>query len=242
MKRNFIKQHLPLVFVVFLINAPTIHILHAAQSFESHSHPDIIQASSEFVLREHANSTKIEVSINDLDERLNLAKCSQSLKTFWPPGASKLGRTSVGVECPDAGGWKVYVRASVDVYGNIVVLKEPVQRGDSVTHQNVRLELANLSGLRGDRITEVEQVLNHQFKRPYSSGRPLTFSMVSPPKLVKKGRQVLISYGSDHLQVQMKGIALNDGEAGGVVNVKNISSKKIVQGTVVSRNVVKVSP
>ncbi|MGI9296194.1 MAG: flagellar basal body P-ring formation chaperone FlgA [Pseudomonadales bacterium] len=240
MKRNFTDCVFSPVVRILVLGFVATFAIPSFAAPALHAHSEIIDAASSFALNAHSGAVKIDVSVNKLDARLQLSQCSQELVLFWPPGATKFGRTSIGVECPDRSGWKIYARSLVDVYDYIAVLSEPVEVGDRVSEQNVRMELTNLSGMRGDRLTSLDSVMDHRYKRRFSQGRALTHSMVAPPRLVEKGSRVLISYGSPSIKVQMKGVALSHGEKGAVIKVKNASSNKIVHGEVVSRNLVKV--
>lgn len=207
-----------------------------------HSHTDIIEAATRFAAQEHVNANKVEVSIHSLDTRLRLAHCTEPLDLFWPPGAAHTGQTTVGVQCHGAEPWKIFVRAAISVFDFIAVLSTAVTPGDIVSGDVVTMALMDMSSVRGDAVQELDALIGYQFKRRFPTGRALTKTMVSPPRLIHKGDDVLIVSEAGQLKVRMKGIALTDGAKGTVIEARNVSSNRIIQGLIVSRGIIQVVP
>ncbi|MBX2879961.1 MAG: flagellar basal body P-ring formation protein FlgA [Granulosicoccus sp.] len=204
-------------------------------------HEAIITVATDFALAEHADKEKVEVRVNPPDSRLTLSSCQQPLETYWPPGASKIGQTTVGVECRDSQPWKIFLRASIRVFDHVVVLSTDVNAGDLVSEVNTEVELLDLSGVREGTFSTIEQLVGHRFKRRSSSGRALTMSMLSIPKMVAKGDDVAIIADAGSLQVRMRGVAMDDGRQGSRVRVRNVTSKRVIQGTVSGKGIVSVN-
>ncbi|MES9850143.1 MAG: flagella basal body P-ring formation protein FlgA, partial [Candidatus Thiodiazotropha sp.] len=84
------------------------------ESGRHQSHHSIVAAVKDYLLQTVANQNKdAKIVITPLDHRLKLRQCDTPLKTFSPPGDSKMGRTSVGVRCESPAPWSLYVSAKV---------------------------------------------------------------------------------------------------------------------------------
>jgi flagella basal body P-ring formation protein FlgA len=64
-----------------------------------------------------------------VDRRLKLATCAEPLAVDWPGSR----RDSVLVQCPQAGGWKLYVRTIGQSAGQGASAGPAIKRGDVVT-------------------------------------------------------------------------------------------------------------
>jgi len=204
------------------------------------SHEKIIEAATNFALQAHAQAEKVEISIPPLDQRLLLPACTLPLEVFQPRGSALQGLTTIGIQCTDVKPWKIRVRADIKVYDFIAVLSRSVRRGEEITEDNIHLELTDLSTLRRDSLTEIASLIGYRFKRRYSASRPLDHSMLDEPRLIEKGQNVLIVTENTNIKVRMKGVALADGEKGGLIRVRNLSSGRIVQGYVAESGIVNV--
>ena len=58
--------------------------------------------------------------------------------------------------------------------------------------------------------------------------------------MIGKDMQVTIFYQNEHISVQMEGIALEDGQYGDWINVKNIKSGRIILAKVIGEKKVNV--
>ena len=69
-----------------------------------------IRATAEhFVASQARPGVAVQAVADRLDERLALPACVGELTPYLAPGAVVRPRTSVGVRCPDPGGWSVFV-------------------------------------------------------------------------------------------------------------------------------------
>src|SRR5574343_437196 len=69
------------------------------------------------------------VDVGPLDDRLQLPPCQGRLETFLPPGSGLGARGSIGVRCPDAGGWKLFVPVTLHVSVPVMVATAVLQPG-----------------------------------------------------------------------------------------------------------------
>ena len=76
--------------------------------------------------------------------------------------------------------------------------------------------------------------------RSVTAGTVLTTVMLKPAILIKRGEKVIIRAESSSIQVKMEGQAMQEGAKGAMIEVKNLSSKQVIEAEVVSPGVVRV--
>lgn len=213
---------------------------------EVQSLEDIQTAVQEFVLSEQVPGNDATISIKPLDSRLRLSACSVPLLTRWSPGSRSLGRVTVQVACSAPKPWRVHVQATATVEGLVWVLDRGVRRGDVLSRNMLKQQAitigSNNSSLRssGYPIVDLENWLGFAFARRVGGGMVLDERMLIPADLVKKGEAVLIVHESAGLQLQTKGTALGAAAQGERVQVRNTSSGKVLDATVVARGLVTI--
>jgi flagella basal body P-ring formation protein FlgA len=83
-------------------------------------------------------------------------------------------------------------------------------------------------------------VKGYQLSSNIKSNTPIKWNFLSKVTLVKKGQIVDVFASGNGIYVTMKGMALENGVAGGNVTVQNLSSDKKFQAKVLNENSVKV--
>ena len=97
-----------------------------------------------------------------------------------------------------------------------------------------------MSELHKAYFSRIQDVVGLRAKRSVASGTTLHAGLLQRAKLIKRGGQVDIVSIIGGLQVRMRGKALADGGRGDRIQVENLSSGRVVSGTVVSSGVVHV--
>lgn len=224
--------------VMLLLVSQALGTVAWAKAYQSHE--SIRQAVTHFVASELSDSQNVQAVVGKLDNRLRLKQCGQELEAFWPPGARMQGRGSIGVRCDDAKPWRMFVRVEIKIFKDVLVLKAPKVRGESLEMNDVRFERKEVTRL-GDRyLTDVSLVSGYTLKRAVKAGTLLHLRMLKVPHAVKRGEKVTIVADSGGIKVKMRGQALSDGKKGAVIKVRNLSSNRIVEGEVVGKGTVKI--
>lgn len=207
------------------------------------SHESIISAAEGFLATEASsqNPGKVEVSMNPLDRRLQLGQCSRPLEASMAPGARLRGATSVRVSCQGDAPWSLYVTGKVSVISHILVARRTLRRGEQVSADAVQLVEKDISNLHYGFFRDPEKVLGQQATRALPAGSVLTPGVLKAPLLIRRGDRVTLLAKIGGIEVSMLGEAMNDGSAGQRLRVKALNSKRVVEGQVVSANVVKVT-
>jgi len=192
-----------------------------------------------FISSQHQGRSTVK--LGQLDSRLRLKVCTSPLEAFMPPGGRIMGNTTVGVRCPDDGGWNIYVSARVDVFGPVLIARQPLARGVAVQDSDLELVERNLANLPYGYYTDSQPIAGMLVKRTIAAATVITPQMLQAPKLVKRGQRVTVIAESGALNIRSVGKALGDGKAGDTISVRAEGSQRVVDGVVVSRGVIKVT-
>ncbi len=217
---------------------------HTAWSQTSYQSLDSISSEAQSFLTAAAQERTdgaVEVSINPLDRRLRLTECQQPLTLAMAPGARLRGATSVRVSCESDTPWSLYVTGNISVYGYALVTRRTLARGETLSSGDVQLVEKDLTNLYYGYFNRAEEVLGQQATRALPAGQVLTPNTIKPALLIRRGDQVTLMAEIGGIEVSMMGEALNDGIQGQRLRVRALNSKRVVEGQVVSANVVKVT-
>lgn len=180
---------------------------------------------------------EIEISVNRLDSRLRLPVCSSPLETELPPGARMIGPVAVGVRCT-APGWSLFVPARVGVNRPVVVMAVSRGRGAALRATDLALERRDLGTLRAGYLTDPAEVVGMQLRRPVQARAVLHTGLAEAPELVSRGERVVLEAAGGGIAVQVEGEALAAGALGERVRVRNLATRRVVEGRVAGKGLV----
>lgn len=211
---------------------------HAEQKFQSHD--SIYELVKNTVARNINTSVEYEISVLPLDSLLKLPECTEPLEAFTTTDLIKASRASIGVRCNAEKKWSIFTSAVIKVYETVIVLTRPVQRGDIITRQHLASEKRDIAKLRGDFITQAEQIENKQAARQMPAGTILGLRSFIEPRLIKRGDKIIISAIQPAFAIRMSGVAMMDGAKGQLIRIKNENSGRIISATVIEAGLVSV--
>ena len=212
-----------------------------ADSIQSHSS---IQGAAAGFMMEMVRTEfgkQADVKAGHLDSRLRLAECETPLEAFQPGGGRTLGNTTVGVRCAGRKTWTLYVPVKVRLFESVVVAARPLQKNKQLDHQDLKLVKSDISELRSGYYSKIDDVLGKQLTRSQNIGTAITMPTVKDPRQIKRGQSINLIAEAGGLRVQMKGKALTDGSAGERIQVRNLSTKRVIEGVVSSATTVSVT-
>lgn len=186
------------------------------------------------------SSGRVVARVKALDQRLKLARCGTPLETFVPSASGSNATRIIGVRCHKPKPWKVYVPISTSVYKSVVVANRPLTKGDTVSADDVRLEERDVSREPNQYLTSLEQLKGHVLRKDVRDQAILGRSALDAQNIVKRGQNVTLMARNRKLNVRMRGEALATAALNERVRVKNLTSKRVVEGVVVSPQVVLV--
>ena len=207
---------------------------------QTQSTSSIQEAIHHYIASNLTSDTDYKVRLGQLDNRLKLSYCTEALDVFTHGRSIKPGRNSIGVKCNGTKKWTIYTSAIIYIYEEVIVLSQPIRRGEIFSQNNLHLEKRDISTIRSGYLTDPLAVVNKQATRNLGLGSVIKRSNYTEPKLVKRGEKVTIKASSPYLNISMKGVAMMDGIKGQHIRVKNEKSNKTIQATVVQAGLVLV--
>jgi len=128
----------------------------------------------------------------------------------------------------------------VNQLANVIVSKRALRKGHIITLNDIQYEIRELNRLHRGYYQQSQDVVDQVVKRNMRSGALLTQSYIRPPTVVQKGEIVNISASTPNIKIEMLGKALDEGQQGQLIRVRNLSSQKVIQAIVVKPGNVKI--
>ena len=141
---------------------------------------DIHKTIETHVRQQFPESIHIATTISKLDPRLRLAKCPQALEAFAPPGARKLGPTTVGVRCFGNSPWQIFVSVEIKAFGPAVVSNHPLPRGTIIHASDLKIDRRDLSSAMHGYYTSIKEVEGMELRYSLASGNIIGPMSVKP--------------------------------------------------------------
>lgn len=227
--------------ILFIFALAVIFFTNAYAEQSSQSHESIAEAVKSYIAQNINLPGEHEVTLTPLDSRLNLPQCAGPLEAFTTTDLIKAGRSTIGVRCNREKKWSIFTSAVIKTYQMVIVLSRPIQRGEIITRQHLAIEKRDVSKLREDFVTQVEQVENKQSKLQLNTGTILSLRNIIEPILIKRGDKVVISTTKPDFSIRMSGVAMMDGTKGQLIKIKNQNSGRIINATVIEPGLVSVN-
>ena len=239
-KSSLYKQFtsIPLLILVLAM----ISLSSNVQSNQSHPLDDIVKTAHDFVLNELKRpNEEIQVIVGQLDLRLRLNPCSIPLQAFRQYYETKQTLSTVGVRCNDSKPWSLYVPVSVKNLKMVAILKHGVIRNTIISEDDIALEKRNINRLTSGYFDATDQLIGKIITQNLSSGAVLTKHHVKAATAVNRGQSVTLIAKNAVIEVRMKGVAMSKGAIGERIKVKNTNSKRIIEGTIIDKDLISVN-
>jgi len=232
------QRHTQSALILTLLFAPL-----AARTETSQTTDGIRAAAERFVTQQLGNPGDgiiVHATAAPLDARLRLAECTQALGAVLPPAAHIAARVTVGVSCGQPR-WTVYVPVNVETELPVLVLRQAAARGSKLTAADVEIRRLRVPGLADTYIKDPTQLADRHLKTAAAPGTPLDVDLLAADILIKRGQRVMLVASLHGLEVRAAGEAVADATPAGRVRVLNLDSRRIVEGQVESRDLVRIT-
>jgi flagella basal body P-ring formation protein FlgA len=136
---------------------------------------------------------------------------------------------------------RLWVKADVRVFEEVVVSSQPLASQEIVKRNDVRLERRDTSGLQARRFYRIDEVVGQQVTRAIPVNETLTQKRLERPTVMRRGSAVVLVYETSGLRVETQGIAEENGRTGELIQVKNPASGKLLRGMVLDGRLVRIN-
>jgi flagella basal body P-ring formation protein FlgA len=160
-----------------------------------------------------------------------------------PPRKSRLlgrVRLAVRVWVNGASVRREWVSGQVRVNARVWVLERPVRRGQVITAADLVEVEMDLGRIPAGVVRDQREIVGNRARRSIRNGIPIRKNWLGRVPLVHRGDVVTLKAESDTILISTIGVVRTDGASGDLVEVVNLSSKKLVYGRVVDSRTVKV--
>jgi flagella basal body P-ring formation protein FlgA len=163
------------------------------------------------------------------------------LKVRSRPAAELIGTVSATVEVWVDGAMArvVSVPVRVAMATEVLVAARPIARAQTIGLDDLRVERRELVAGQ-EPLREPAAAQGRRAVRSIAAGEPILASLVNDPPLVRRGDIVRLTVDGRGIRAVAQGEAKEDGKAGQVVRVRNLSSNREVYGQVEAERSVRV--
>jgi len=179
--------------------------------------------------------SQIPDSIVPLGEINLLPSCSQN--------TNSIGNISVFIEIlvNKTSVKKLCVTLNLKVYLDVITAKKDIKSGELLSSDMVEIENREITQFNRDAIISMEQIKDKVALTGIKRGTIITEKLIASPVIVHQGDQVYIVAKTGSIEVRAIGKARQNGRYGDTINVVNIDSGKILQGTVIEPGTVLIN-
>jgi flagella basal body P-ring formation protein FlgA len=226
---------LPLFFCAAVSANPLIdQVIGATTSF--------LEQEIETHLQRSARDARYEVQVNRLDNRLRLPLCPDgALHAELESPTEPVGRVTVRLSCESEVRWRLFVPAQVSLFQPVLVTTRPLTRHSVVSERDVSLLERDVGLLNNAYLTDIEQIKGLRLRRQVSADTVLSPNQLEQQEVVKRGDKVVISAANAQVSVRMPGEALESGNLGSQIRVRNNRSGRVVKARITGPGQVEVA-
>ncbi|WP_162382036.1 flagellar basal body P-ring formation chaperone FlgA [Citrobacter sp. NCU1] len=178
----------------------------------------------------HDYHWQIEVIIPEAVSKL--PPCRQPYQVEDSSVKFPVGRLSLRLRCPDSPGWMITTRSQISVLMPVVVARVAVAQEHYLQASDLAVTQILLTPQMDDVLISPEQAIGRRPQRSLRAGQPVRNRMLEAALLVRKGDKVRLTLAEGEMAISMQGTALQDGQKGETISIKNEKSGKVISASV----------
>ncbi|GLQ99946.1 flagellar basal body P-ring formation chaperone FlgA [Dyella mobilis] len=186
--------------------------------------------------------SRVVITPTMLNPRLRLAACPGTLQTHLPNRQGTPSRVAVAVSCSSGPHWTIQVPVQMQVFRQVLVTSRPMARGDIAGPADVHTEERDIARLGYGYIESLDQLTGHSLSRPLMAGAVLEPGDLNGREVVKAGEEVSLVADLGGIEVRTSAVALDGGDTGSHLRVRNGESGRIIDGIVTGAGQVEALP
>jgi flagella basal body P-ring formation protein FlgA len=179
---------------------------------------------------------RTEIKINPISRGINLKTCQENIEFQAPKGNSS--RITLRARCPNPL-WQIFITAQIKRYAKVVISKKSIPKKFILSKKDLQVAEIDITNLRSAYYTSTADIISWSTKRNIPKGAVITANMLKPPIAIKKGYSVVIEAIRNGVSIKATGTALEDGEIGEQIQIKNDRSGKVIKAQVIRAGLVR---
>jgi len=132
------------------------------------------------------------------------------------------------------------LKATMDEWKLVPVATRPLAKGAVIAASDVELTRVSSTLAGRDLVENIGDVVGRAVSRNLGQGEVFRMGALSIPPVVTAGSRVTLKFRQGGLEATATGTAMDSGQVGQEIRVRNDSSKKVVPGKVVEPGLVSV--
>ena len=136
---------------------------------------------------------------------------------------------------------KIFVRAKVSVYDDVVVAQETISRREKIDQSKLLLEPRDIAMMPTGFYRKPTDLDGKEGGTSIPKGSTIYEWMVKKIPIARNGDSVAVVVKSENLAVRRNGVLLMDGNAGQIVKVRLPNAKDSLEGVLISPDLVEVT-
>lgn len=185
-------------------------------------------------------NAKVEILPQTIDNRLLPSQCSSPIHVELASEREISRNNTIKVSCdtPDLSyPWQIFMSVRVDILFPVVVASETLAPGELISPTQLEIRYVDQNSLRGMQFNDINQLSGVRVKRRVAKNYPIFANNLC---FVCKNDAVSIYVRSNNFVLKTLGEALQDGNIGDQIRVKNSSSNKELDAIVTAIGEVEV--
>ncbi|MDX1497232.1 MAG: flagellar basal body P-ring formation chaperone FlgA [Salinisphaeraceae bacterium] len=214
------------VLVLFV----ALHVRTAAAANQPVLAVDIAKvAESAAVVAAQQPGVKTRVTAR-LDNRVAMPACDSELQGRVHSDTNTA--MSIAVACAGPQPWTLYVPVRLQREAEVVVLASSLPAGTVLQASHLSKQTKDIGQLSYGYLQDSQAIIGNRLRRPLQAGWALSGNDIESPRIVRRGDTVTLVARTGSIEVRAQGQALADAGANEPVRVKNLSSRRIIDGRV----------
>jgi flagella basal body P-ring formation protein FlgA len=133
------------------------------------------------------------------------------------------------------------VRVKIAYFENVLVTQDRISRHETISPDKITLTRMEVTSLTGRPLTSEDELTGMRARRSIKKGQILNSGIIEVIPVVFPGQGVSILYKSGGLEINAQGTAMEDGNTGDLIRVRNNQSGKTILCTVLNSELVQIA-
>lgn len=187
-----------------------------------------------------AEHARVNIIPQRLDTRLKPPLCFPPIKAELASNRAIKRNNTVKITCNSPQlqyPWQIFISVRVDILYPVVVSRATLGPGDLIAKGDIAIKYVEQTILRGQQFHHLDEVVGTRVKRRIAPDQPIFSNNLC---FVCKGDSVSIFARTENFEIKTVGEALQDGNLGDRIRIKNTYSNKRVDARVIDVGKVEV--